>query len=119
MTNEMLNAYGAPLTGQDALDKIRQLAQLHGICKTARELGIDKGSVSRIVKGDGAITGKRITAWLSRGLLACPVLGVVSRAACAAHAAFATTAASFGISNPVKLRLYSACRDCKGGCHAS
>lgn len=119
MTSEMLNAYGSMLTGQDAIDKIRQLAQAHGVCKTARELGINKGSVSRIMRGDVALTGKRITAWLSRGMRSCPVLGVVSAEACAAHAAFANTPAAAGISNPVKRRLYIACRDCKGGCHAS
>ncbi|MFA5161181.1 MAG: hypothetical protein WC421_02955 [Elusimicrobiales bacterium] len=122
MTGRLLNAYGAPCSREEAVARIRDYAALRGVRAAAREFGVSVCTASNIASGKSKISGKRLISWFARGLAACPVLGVVSPHACREHAAFARTRAAGMVSNPDKLRLYIACRNCKnakGGLNAN
>jgi hypothetical protein len=98
----------------DTPDWVRRLAEecdRTSLRRTAARIGVSPAYVSIALNRRRAELGfvqARAERALPAGGLACPVLGEISGADCARE-----QAAPFSSANPVRVRLYSACR---GGC---
>ncbi len=78
---------------------------------TAERLGVSPAMVTAVVRGYYASSLDRIRTAVRETLaaeaVACPVLGEITLAACRKH-----RTADFSASNPLRVRLWKACRVC-------
>lgn len=84
----------------------------HGQAAVAREIGYSPSAVNQVLKGTygGSLDNllRRVAERYGTGFVMCPLLGQISLRRCADE-----RRRPFGATNPLRVRLYAACKWCK------
>lgn len=91
------------------LDVLRQQVEARSQGRVADELGVSKTQISQVLNGkypaDPADLRRKVEGHYMKVTVECPVLGTIPVHECKAH-----QKAEFGAHNPLRVRLYRACR---------
>jgi len=100
------------------MDVLREACEATSQIKVAAELGVSSTMISQDLSGKYAANPKNLEARVRGALMSetieCPVLGVVSKHQCQEE-----QRSPFAITNPLRVRLFAACKTCPSGGGAS
>lgn len=98
---------------RDWTDDLQDAVDDYGQSEVARRLGCSPATVHQLRTGQyGASTvaqwKARFRAEFGEGMVECPVLGEITREQCSMH-----RKRDFAATNPLRVRLFHACKTCK------
>ena len=99
------------------VELLRAEVAVSGVREVARRLGIGASTVSMVCRGIYRRSGRKIKERVMErlyGEVECPVLGRISRLECAKKRRLAREVGARGTGNPLTLRLFRLCPECKG-----
>jgi transcriptional regulator with XRE-family HTH domain len=102
------------MTTPDRMELLKNKCRELGQAEVARRIGKSDSAISQVLsgkyKGDPAIILQLVEEVFGGTIVQCPVLGPITLGRCAQE-----RKKPFAATNPVRIRLYKACRECKGG----